>query len=122
MKEKVKTYGDRKRNAKVNEIKEGDNVLLKRQIRSNKLATVFDPQVYVVIKRVGAKLTVENVDTKVQYRRSVAHTKKVIDQTIRRRNTWHQWEQAISITNIDNPWEASTKDAHPFCAISLARL
>lgn len=35
----------KKRNAKVNEIKEGDKVLLKRQIKSNKLATVFEPQV-----------------------------------------------------------------------------
>lgn len=76
-KEKGKEYADAKRNAKSNEIEEGDGVILMRQNPPNKLATRFEPTVYKVIKRKGSEITVENTDTQSQYRRNVAHAKKV---------------------------------------------
>lgn len=79
MKEKGRAYGDQRRNAKQNEIKKGDKVILKRQTKSNKLATVFEPEIYEVIERKGSELMVENIGNKVQYRRNVAHVKKVDD-------------------------------------------
>lgn len=77
MKEKGRIYDDQKRNARPNEIKKGDKVILKRQTKANKLATVFEPEIYEVVERKGSELTVENIESKVQYRRNVAHVKRV---------------------------------------------
>ena len=77
MKRKGKEYADRKRKAKMSDVKEGDEVIAKRQIRTNKLATKFEPTVYKVVKRNGAEVTMENTGTGTQYRRNVAHIKKL---------------------------------------------
>lgn len=77
MKAKGKEYADRKRRAKMSEIEEGDTVVAKRQIKTNKLATTFEPTVYKVAKRTGSEITIENPATGTQYRRNVAHIKKV---------------------------------------------
>lgn len=76
----MKAYADEKRRAQPITIKEGDKVLLKRQIKANKMATTFEPDVYRVIKRKGSELTVENLETLTQYRRNVSHVKKTFDQ------------------------------------------
>lgn len=76
MKEKGKEYADAKRHAKISDIKEGDEVLIKRQIISNKLATMFEPTVYKVVKRNGPDVAVKNTQTSTQYRRNIAHIKK----------------------------------------------
>lgn len=76
MKAKGKEYADGKRNAKASEIKEGDSVLLKRQIIPNKLATKFEQTVFKVVSREGSEVTVMNEATGTTYRRNVAHTKK----------------------------------------------
>lgn len=81
MKMKGKTYADEKRRAKVNDVKEGDYVLLKRQVIPNKLATTFEPTVFKVIERKGSEVTVENVGTGSTYRRNVAHFKKTDEET-----------------------------------------
>lgn len=49
-KERGKEYADGKRHAKPNEIQKGDEVLLKRQKKANKLASTFEPTVYKVLK------------------------------------------------------------------------
>lgn len=76
-KEKGKEYADKKRHAKQNDIKEGDEVIAMRTMPSNKLATRFDPTTYKVIQRSGPEVTIENPETGVQYRRNVTHTKKI---------------------------------------------
>lgn len=81
MKMKGKTYADDKRRAKVNDVKEGDYVLLKRQVIPNKLATTFEPTVFKVIERKGSEVTVENVGSGSTYRRNVAHVKKTDEET-----------------------------------------
>lgn len=76
-KEKGKEYADRKRHAKQNETKEGDEVVAMRTMPSNKLATRFEPTVYKVVQRNGPEVIIENSETGTQYRRNVAHTKKI---------------------------------------------
>lgn len=78
-KEKGRIYANGKRHAKTSEIKEGDSVLIKRQKIENKLQSPFLPTAYKVIKRNGAEVTVENSETSEQYRRNVAHVKKIPD-------------------------------------------
>lgn len=77
MKWKGKEYADRKRHAKTNDVEKGDEVVVKRQIMTNKLATTFEPTVYKVAKRSGSEITVENVGTGTMYRRNVSHVKKL---------------------------------------------
>lgn len=77
MKAKGKEYADRKRHAKSIDIEEGDSVLAKRQVSTNKLATTFEPTVFKVVKRKGSEATIVNTNTNSTYRRNVAHLKKV---------------------------------------------
>lgn len=87
MKLKGKVYADRKSHAKINDIKEGDEVVVKRQIVANKLSTRFEPTVYKVAQRKGAEVTVENVGTGSRYRRNVAHVKKIPASTFTQSST-----------------------------------
>lgn len=80
MKAKGKEYADKKRHAKTSDIAEGDSVLAKRQVITNKLNTVFEPTVFKVVQRSGAEATIVNAGTNSTYRRNVAHLKKVSPQ------------------------------------------
>lgn len=80
MKAKGKEYADRKRHTKISDIAEGDSVLTKRQLVTNKLATVFEPTVFKVTRRNGSEATIVNTGTNSTYRRNVAHLKKVSPQ------------------------------------------
>lgn len=73
---KEKVYGDEKRQAKESDIKEGDEVLIKRANKTNKLQSTFDPDVHKVIERKGAEILVQSNSSKKHYRRNVAHAKK----------------------------------------------
>ncbi|XP_055306964.1 uncharacterized protein K02A2.6-like [Sitodiplosis mosellana] len=77
MKQKGKEYADRKRHAQANDLKEGDEVIVKRQIVSNKLDTAFEPVIHTVAKRMGSEVIVVHSGTGKQYRRNVAHVKKI---------------------------------------------
>ncbi|XP_037028486.1 uncharacterized protein K02A2.6-like [Bradysia coprophila] len=77
MKNKGKQYADTKRHAEPNEIREGDNVVLKRQKPTNKLSSTFEPTTYTVKERKGSEIVVENPETETEYRRNVAHAKKI---------------------------------------------
>lgn len=81
MKGKGKEYADRRRRAKTNDIKEGDEVVVKRQIITNKLSTAFEPVIHKVIKRSGSEVVVEHSGTGKEYRRNVSHVKKVPSNT-----------------------------------------
>lgn len=50
-KEKEKQYADARRNAKEISIEKGDEVLVKRMVKPNKLSSNFEPEVYKVIGR-----------------------------------------------------------------------
>lgn len=76
-KEKERVYADAKRKAKENEIGMGDEVLVKRSIKTNKLASTFEPTVHKVINRTGSEAVIEAEDTGKRYRRNVAHLKKI---------------------------------------------
>lgn len=76
-KEKEKEYADNQRKAKQNDIKEGDEVLVKQLIKPNKLAPTFNPTVHKVLKRKGPDVTIQSTETNSTYRRNVAHLKKV---------------------------------------------
>lgn len=80
-KSKGMEYANEKRNAKPSDIKEGDDVIIKRPKKANKLSSTFEPTVYKVVKRNGSEITVMNEETSTQYRRNVAHAKKVEMQT-----------------------------------------
>lgn len=79
-KEKGKRYIDTKRNAKPNDIEKGDEVWLKRITKTNKLSPTFEPIAFKVLERNGSELIVENVHTKVQYKRNVAHAIKAVSE------------------------------------------
>lgn len=91
MKQKGKEYADERRHAKSNVIKEGDEVVAKRQIITNKLATTFEPTIYKVVNRKGSEVTIENAGTGTQYRRNVSHVKKVPPQ-----NDTHTQPQVVN--------------------------
>lgn len=80
-KEKERVYADAKRNAKEIEIGTGDNVLVKRSMKANKLESTFEPTIHKVINRMGSEALIEAEATGKRYRRNVAHLKKItIDQ------------------------------------------
>jgi len=69
-------YGDKRRMAQSSYMKDGDLVLI-QQKHQHKLDTTFKPQLYTVISRKGAEVTVQFSDG-VEYRRNVAHLKKYV--------------------------------------------
>lgn len=79
-KQKGKEYTDKKRNAKSSEIDVGDTVWLKKLIRPNKLAPIFDPVAHKVVEKNGNELVVENSASGVRYRRNVSHALKAVSR------------------------------------------
>lgn len=78
-KEKGKEYADGKRKARFSEISVGDRVLVKRMRKDNKLSSNFAPEEYVVTRKIGADCTVKALENGKEYRRNVAHLKKLLD-------------------------------------------
>ncbi|XP_053698969.1 uncharacterized protein K02A2.6-like [Sabethes cyaneus] len=89
---KGKEYTDVKRKARLSEITVGDHVLAKRMRKDNKLSTNYAPEEFVVIRKTGADVTIKSVENGKEYRRNVAHLKKLLD-------------------HIDNPSNAGGADA-----------
>ena len=75
-KEKGKIYADQKRKAKFSEIKEGNVVIAKRQITTNKLDSNFENKKYKVVKKNGGETVIECLETGKRFRRNVAHLKQ----------------------------------------------
>lgn len=78
-KEKGKEYADLKRKARFSEIKVGDNVLAKRMRKDNKLSTNYAPEEYEVTRKSGADVTIKSLENGKEYRRNVAHLKKLLN-------------------------------------------
>ncbi|XP_062699677.1 uncharacterized protein K02A2.6-like [Aedes albopictus] len=76
-KEKGRIYTDAKRKAKESDIVEGDRVVVKRMKKDNKLDTVFSPEEFEVVRKTGADTIIRSLGTGKQYRRNVAHLKKL---------------------------------------------
>ena len=76
-KDKGKESVDGKRKERINEIKQGDEVVLKRQVPANKLSSTFEPTIFKVVQKKGSEVIVENPAMGVSYRRNVAHCKKI---------------------------------------------
>lgn len=82
-KQKGKEYTDKRRHAKPSEIEVGDMVWLKKMVRPNKLAPMFEPVSHEVIEKKGSELIVENPESNVRYRRNVSHALKAVSRI------WH---------------------------------
>lgn len=76
-KEKGKIYADDRRKARNSEIEVGDNVLAKRMKKNNKLDADFSTEEFEVIRKVGGDTTVRSKISGKEYRRNVAHLKKI---------------------------------------------
>lgn len=78
-KEKERAYADVRRNAKESSIGKGDNVLVKRMIKTNKLSSNFEPGTYKVLERKGGEVIVAAEESGKQYRRHVSHLQKICE-------------------------------------------
>lgn len=76
MKEKGKQYADERRNAKPNPIADGDDVLVKKMTKPNKLSTTFGAEPFKVVKRKGGDVVVTS-ESGVKYRRHVSHLQRI---------------------------------------------
>lgn len=76
-KEKERLYADDRRNAKESSIGKGDEVLVKRMIKTNKLSSNFEPETYKVMERKGGEVIVAAEESGKQYRRHVSHLQKI---------------------------------------------
>lgn len=68
---------DRDRNAKHNQLGEGDIVVAKRITKENKLSTNFSGERFRIVGRQGSEAEIQSLDTGKTYRRSVTHLKPV---------------------------------------------
>lgn len=80
-KEKQKAYIDLKRSAVESGIAVGDRVVIKRMKKANKLQSDYSPEEFQVVRKMGGDTTVRSCDTGKEYRRNVAHLKKLISAT-----------------------------------------
>lgn len=76
-KEKEREYGDANRHTKAIDIEPGDEVVVKRNVIPNKLASTFAPDIHKVIERKGAEAVVE-AESGRKHRRNVSHLKRII--------------------------------------------
>lgn len=100
MKEKGKLYADERRNAKPNLISEGDDVLVKKMAKTNKLTPNFDPKIFKVIKRKGGDVIVASEETGVKYRRHVSHLQRIPEN--------FETDSALSSNEGDGPSTSGT--------------
>lgn len=76
-KENQKAYADKKRSAEESEIAVGDRVVMQRMKKVNKLQSNYSPQEFEVVRKTGGDTTVRSFVTGKDYRRNVAHLKKI---------------------------------------------
>ena len=72
-----KEYADRTRGAKHSDIEEGDKVLLK-QTRENKLSPNYEPEPYIVTRKDGNAVILQDTNGNNKMR-NIAHMKKFVD-------------------------------------------
>ncbi|XP_055584827.1 uncharacterized protein LOC129737692 [Uranotaenia lowii] len=80
-KEKGRVYADRCRKARSSSIDIGDLVLAKRSKKDNKLSSDFSPEEFTVTKKQGTDFTIRSTSSGKEFRRSVAHLKRIEHQS-----------------------------------------
>ena len=78
-KEKMKSYADRKNNAKPSQLKVGDTVLVKQE-KKDKLTTPFNPKPMKIVETKGTMITAKSCDEEKQITRNSSHFKQVKDR------------------------------------------
>lgn len=101
-KEKGKQYADARRNAKEISIKKGDEVLVKRMVKANKLSFNFEAEIYKVIERNGGDVTVASNSGK-EYRRHISHLQKISSEVPATSTTPIGDPNNHDTSNIDRP-------------------
>ena len=76
----MKSYGDKRNNAKHSYLKEGDHVYMKQR-KVNKWSTPYSKTIYDVVRRKGNMITVKDHDNN-QYTRNISYFKKVYAATL----------------------------------------
>lgn len=76
-KEKEKQYADARRHAKVSEIGIGDEVLVKRMKKANKLSSNYEPDPFKVVEKRGGSVVIEDEASGTKYRRNISHLQKI---------------------------------------------
>lgn len=94
-KEKGKSYSDKRRNATTNNLKSGDQVLVK-QNRANKLSTTFNPEPFTILEKHGNSVVVQSNEGE-KYKRNVTHVKKFIERESSENNTNMSNESVVQI-------------------------
>lgn len=102
-KEKQKEYIDKKRSAKESEIAVGDCVVLKRMKKTHKLQSDYSPEEFQVVRKVGGDATVRSYDSGKEYRRNVAHLKKIQQSNITSTGKDDEKEHEASRLNDSEP-------------------
>jgi len=74
-KQRMKAYVDKRNRASASDIASGDKVLLK-QVRQNKLSTLYDPHPFTVLERKGPSLILQRGDGRM-FMRNVSHVHKL---------------------------------------------
>nr|XP_049707012.1 uncharacterized protein K02A2.6-like [Helicoverpa armigera] len=77
MKEKGKSYEDRRRKATEYGIEVGEKVYVKNMTKGNKLTAPFNSTPHTVLSSSGNEYKVRNDDSGQEYRRNIVHLKKV---------------------------------------------
>ncbi|XP_035901959.1 uncharacterized protein K02A2.6 isoform X2 [Anopheles stephensi] len=108
-KEKGKLYADKRRNAKCNPIAEGDEVLMKKTFKANKLSTNFGSKIFKVVKRKGGDVVVECKETGVQYRRHVSHLLKIAVDESAPASSLNERNKSVGINDTSVPATTSNK-------------
>lgn len=76
-KEIEREYADNRRNAAKSDIAIGDEVLVKRAVKSNKLSSTFETEPLKVVERKGSEVILQATEGNRQVRRNVAHVKRI---------------------------------------------
>ncbi|XP_055622464.1 uncharacterized protein K02A2.6-like [Toxorhynchites rutilus septentrionalis] len=112
LKMRGKLYADKRRNAKPNVISVGDDVLVKRMVKTNKLSSNFDPKIFEVIKRKGGDVIVASKETGVKYRRHVSHLQRV-PESVETNSSLRFNEGDKSLTSVSSNDTTCEKDRSP---------
>lgn len=100
-KEKGREYSDKKRKANHSKIEVGDEVLIKRMKKNNKLDTDYINEEFVVVRKQEADCTLKSIKTGREYRRNVAHLKK-IEKTTSNEGSVSQYGNEEGESNVNN--------------------
>ena len=105
-KQRMKAYVDKRNRASASDIASGDKVLLK-QVRQNKLSTLYDPHPFTVLERKGPSLILQRGDGRM-FMRNVSHVHKLHkDSRVREEDNY---VMDVDLPQAVNPPRAEEQD------------